>query len=65
MAKKKYTRLAFDFENSAVEKLDKIVNETGVKDRAEVLRNALILYSKTIEAEQIRIQHINAGSGIN
>ena len=58
----KKIRLAFDFSKEAKETLDKLVEETGVANAAEVVRLALKLYDEafhTISDEGTIIKHEN------
>lgn len=41
------TRIQFDFHNTALENLDRLVKEHGCETRAELLRKALIYFDKS------------------
>ena len=45
----RFKRLQFDFSNEAVKELDKLMKKTGALNRAEVVKNALVLFKKHIE----------------
>lgn len=45
------TRIQFDFSNESLQRLDKLVTETGATTRAELIRNALSLYAEVVEAQ--------------
>ena len=52
MRKPDKQRVQFDFLPEALDRLDALVNETGAASRAEVVRRALVLYDRMLEAEK-------------
>ena len=47
-----HKRLKFDFAPEAVESLDRLVSDLGAASRAEVIRRALRLMQRAVDAER-------------